>query len=111
MRTLLGSVALMVGGFLAIGTVFVALDYPGADRWVLVASGSLAVLLLGTSVFFVLAKRGESSRAWVIAVPAVAAGLAGLVLGISRYFKYCGIATRNQGYRLTVRVFDQVLHA
>ena len=109
MRTLLGAVGLVVGVFIATGSTFVAIEYRGAERWVLGAVAGVGSGLTGTSCVLLFARPKKSSRRLLVVLLAVAGGQAGFVLGASHLFKYCGIEARGQGYKLTVRVFEKTL--
>jgi len=43
MRTVFGSVALIVGGFLLLATLLTAIQFPGVSIWVKIGSGCLTV--------------------------------------------------------------------
>jgi len=54
MRTVFGSVALIVGGFLLLATLLTAVQFPGVSMWVKVATACLAVVfaIASTEWFF-----------------------------------------------------------
>ena len=112
MRTIIGSAALCVGGFLILAALFAALKLPDISAWVSIASGSLAAALVVAGAVLL----------WNDTAPkrGLAVGLAilGSVVGFgyavgsknSALGKYCGIEGRNQAYTLTVRIFGSTLH-
>jgi hypothetical protein len=104
MRTLLGAVALTVGGFLLPLIILAANQFPVIPTGVYLASGGLAVALTVTG-FLLLRGSGPSGR-WAVIVSTLGGGLAGLVLAFAS--KYVGIEG-SENARLTVRVFKSVL--
>src|SRR4051794_18948372 len=98
MRTLFGSVALSVGGFLLLATFLTALQFPGVSPWVTITSGSLAAMLGIAGAVLLLRKDGGEPRRWVIVSLALLTGVAGLVFAIGSknhpLGKHCGIEGR-----------------
>lgn len=114
MRTVLGSVALCVGGFLLLATLLTVTQWPGVALWLKLTIGCAGVVLVVAGLGLLTRKQADAGGRRAIIVLALAGGLAGLVFGLgSKNYaqgKYCGIEGHPPGYRLTVRIFGTVLH-
>jgi hypothetical protein len=113
MRTVLGSVALSVGGFLALFTIL-TVNKSNASGNVPLTSGGGAAFLTIAGLFLLLWRNHSPSRRWIV-VPSLVGALAGLVFAMGsknyEFGKHCGIeASGNQTYKLTVRAFGKVRH-
>lgn len=112
MRTVLGSAAMCVGGFLGLAAIFTALKVPGISVWVGIASGCLATVLSIAGA--VLLRKCAAPRRGLVVTLALLGGFAGFAFAVgsknSALGKYCGIEGRDQAYTLTVRILGTVLH-
>jgi hypothetical protein len=112
MRTILGSAALCVGGFLVLAALFTSRKLPDISAGVGIASGCLAVVLIVAGI--VLLRKGNARTRGLVVGLALLGGIVGFVfaVGSKNYAmgKYCGIEGRDQTYTLMVRIFGAVLH-
>src|SRR4026209_581720 len=114
MRTIVGSVALCVGGFLLVATVFIAIQFPSVPKWVSIASGCTAIAFIIASVILLSRLEGESPGRGMIVLPALCLGFAGFIFAVGSknydFGKHCWIEGRNEVYVLTIRIFGSILH-